>query len=138
MAGSPADRIEIEELLARYAWAMCDRDWDVWQAVFADSAHVDYSTAGGPVGTPAEAAAWLDGTFAMFESAVSHIGNLVVEFDGDDAATARSLYKMAMKIAGDPPTHLEACGWYRDRLVRTAEGWRIADRFEQLVYMKQA
>lgn len=137
MTDRVADRIEIEELLARYAWAMSDKDWTAWQGVFADGASVDYATAGGPTGSPAEAASWLEGTFAMFESAISHIGNVVVDFDGDDAASVRSLYKMAMKIAGDPPTHLEACGWYRDRVVRTADGWRIADRFEQLVYMKQ-
>jgi 3-phenylpropionate/cinnamic acid dioxygenase small subunit len=138
MSDRTADRLAIGELLASYAWAMCDRDWAAWQALFTTGAHVDYTTAGGVAGTPAEAAEWLSGTFAMFESAVSHVGNVVIDFTDDDSASVRSLYKMAMKIAGDPPTHLEACGWYRDRVVRTADGWRIADRFEQLVYMKQA
>lgn len=138
MSDRTSDRLEIGELLARYAWAMTDRDWDAWQAVFADGAHVDYTTAGGIAGTPAEAAAWLQSTFAAFDSAVSHIGNVVVDFDGDDSASVRSLYKMAMKLGGDTPTHLEACGWYRDQVVRTPDGWRIADRFEQLVYLKPA
>jgi len=24
--------------------------------------------------------------------------------------------------------------WYRDRLVRTSDGWRIADRYEEMAY----
>lgn len=130
------DHQEIEELLHRYAWAMCDKDWAAWQAVFAPGARVDYSTAGGVVGTPAEAASWLEQTFGTFDVAVSHAGNLVVDFDGDDSARLRSLYRMVMRIPGDPPTYMEACGWYRDTAVRTDQGWRLGDRFEQLLYVR--
>ncbi len=55
-----ADRLDIIELLHRYSWAMLDKDWAAWQACFAEGAHVDYTTAGGIAGTPAEAAAWLE------------------------------------------------------------------------------
>ena len=33
---------------------------------------------------------------------------------------------------GDGPPHVMFCGlWYRDRFVRTGEGWRIAERYER-------
>jgi hypothetical protein len=43
---------------------------------------------------------------------------------------------MVMKIGGETPTYMEACGYYNDTIVRTADGWRIADRFEQLLYIR--
>ncbi|MFZ1489615.1 MAG: nuclear transport factor 2 family protein [Ilumatobacteraceae bacterium] len=144
MADRTADRIEITELLHRYSWAMADRDWEAWQAVFTPTARVDATTAGGIAGTPAESAAWLAQTFAMFDVAISHVGNVVIEFAADDAARVRTLFKMVMRVpaaAGDAaaqPTYMEACGWYQDSMCRTGDGWRIDDRFEQLVYMRPA
>lgn len=130
------DRQEIQELLHRYAWAVCDKDWTAWRAVFAPDARVDYSTAGGVVGSPDEAAPWLEQSLGGFEVTLNHTGNLVVDFDGDDTARARSLYRIVMVIPGEPRSYLEASGWYRDRLVRTSEGWRIAERIEHLAYLR--
>lgn len=130
------DRLEIAELLSRYGWAMCDKDWSAWRSCFTADAKVDYSTAGGVIGGVDDAIAWLEPTFAMFEVAISHGGNVVVDFTGDDEAHVRSIYKMVMKIGGETPTFMEACGFYRDTVVRTTDGWRLADRFEQLLYMR--
>jgi hypothetical protein len=33
---------------------------------------------------------------------------------------------------------MQASGWYNDTIVRTADGWRIQNRFEQLAYVKPA
>ena len=131
-----ADRLEINELLARYAWALCDGDFDAWQTCFTADASADFTTAGGIAGTPAEAAAWLSTTMSMFETTISHGGNVVIDFNGDDSAKVRSIYKMVMKLGGDSPTYMEACGYYNDVVVRTADGWRIADRFEQILYIR--
>ena len=56
MLNEALDRALITDLLSRYTWALVDRNWDAWQKVFTPDAHVDYSTAGGPVGSPAVAA----------------------------------------------------------------------------------
>ena len=135
----PTDRAEIVELLHRYSWALLDKDWATWKACFTDDAHVDYSTAGGIVGTAAEGAAWLEPTMAMFEVAVSQSSNAVVSFEGDDVASARSMYRMLMKIGGADgaaATFMEAQGEYHDRFARTAEGWRLAGRVEKLLYVR--
>jgi len=127
-----ADRVAIHELVASYTWALSDRDWPTWRQVFTGDAHLDYSTAGGPVGDVATAAEWLESTLAGFAAVIGHGGNVVVRFDHDDRAIVRSLYRMTMKIDGDTPTYIEATGWYDDVVVRTADGWRIAERIEQL------
>jgi 3-phenylpropionate/cinnamic acid dioxygenase small subunit len=136
MTDRTADRLDIGELLARYSWAMTDRQWDTWQALFTTDASADYSGAGGTNAGPAEARAWLEQTFSMFDVAISQGTNLVVDFESDDAATTRSGYRMVMRIPGETPTYLEAQGWYNDRIVRTHEGWRIASRVETISYVR--
>ena len=133
-----ADRQAIDELLARYAWAMADRDWAAWRNTLTADAQVDYTTAGGVAGTADEAMAWLQEALGGFDVTMSAVGNTVVEFTGDDTASVRSLYRMVMRMAGDEPVYLEASGYYRDTVVRTDGGWRIADRFEQMLYLRPA
>jgi hypothetical protein len=135
------DRAEINELLSRYAWAMADKDWAAWRATLTPEATVDYTTAGGVAGTADEAMAWLEQTMGGFDVAMSAVGNAVIDDTGADAngadtAGVRSLYRMVMRIPGDTPTYLEASGWYRDTVVRTTDGWQIADRFEQMLYVR--
>lgn len=135
------DRAEINELLSRYAWAMADKDWTAWRATLTPDATVDYTTAGGVAGTADEAMAWLEQTMGGFDVAMSAVGNAVIDNtssdpNSHDSASVRSLYRMVMRIPGEPPTYLEASGWYRDTVVRTGDGWRIADRFEQMLYVR--
>jgi 3-phenylpropionate/cinnamic acid dioxygenase small subunit len=133
---SADDRWAIADLLNRYAWALADRDWDAYGTCFTPDATVDYSTAGGPVGSPAEARAWLEPTFGGFDMALSHTGNLVIDPVSAEEAKVRSLYRMTMRIAGEPPTYIEASGGYDDTVVRTPDGWRISSRHEDLRWMK--
>lgn len=131
-----ADRLAIAELLSRYAWAMSDKDWTTWQSLFTADACVDYSKAGGVIGTAAQGAAWLEPTMAMFDVAVSHTGNTVIDFIDDTTAKVRSLFKMTMRIPGEPPTYMEASGCYRDTVKRGLTGWLIAERSEDLLYVR--
>jgi 3-phenylpropionate/cinnamic acid dioxygenase small subunit len=136
MPNEALDRAHITDLLSRYTWALVDRDWQAWKEVFTADAHVDYSTAGGPVGTPSEAAETFSQMLSMFDVALSAGGNIAITFDNEDTAKVRSVYTMTMRIPGDQPTYMQASGWYLDTIVRTAEGWRIHNRFEHLAYVK--
>lgn len=136
MPNEALDRAHITDLLSRYTWALVDRDWQAWTEVFTADAHVDYSTAGGPVGTPSVAAETFSQMLSMFDVALSAGGNVAITFDNEDTAKVRSVYTMTMRIPGDQPTYMQASGWYLDTIVRTAEGWRIHNRFEHLAYVK--
>lgn len=141
MSTEALDRALITDLLARYSWALADRDWDAWKAVFADGAQVDYSTAGGPVGTPAQAAETLAAMMGLFDVTISSGGTVVIDFTDADTAKVRSGYTMMMRLPGADgaqPTYMQAQGYYNDTVVRTDAGWRIANRYEQLVYAKPA
>jgi hypothetical protein len=43
------------------------------------------------------------------------------------------MFTVMIKIAGDPPTYLNVRGFYRDRLQRTGDGWRVSERVETLL-----
>jgi hypothetical protein len=130
------DRLDIAELLARYACALGDRDWDAFAATFAEGATVDYTTAGGVAGSVDEALVWLKSSIGMLDLAVSQVGTVVVDPVDADTATVRSLYRMVMRIGTDDPTWMEASGWYYDTVVRTPAGWRLADRREDMLYLR--
>lgn len=141
MTNEALDRALIADLLARYSWALADRDWDAWTAVFTADAHVDYSTAGGPVGSPAEAAKTFATMMAGFDVSLSSGGNVTIDFVDTNTAKVRSIYTMTMRIPGadgGAPTYMQASGWYVDVVRRTSGGWRLHDRFEQLAYVKPA
>jgi hypothetical protein len=141
MSNEALDRALITDLLAQYSWALADRNWEAWKGVFTADASVDYSTAGGPVGTPAHAADTFAAMMGGFDISLSSGGNVTINFSDADTATVRSIYTMMMRIPGadgGAPTYMQASGWYNDTVQRTADGWRIHDRFEQLAYVKSA
>lgn len=128
-----AARVDIEELYARYAWALNDRDWPAWEACFTPDAVIDNTTAGGVVGSRSELSRFLATTLAGFELLINAISNLTVSFNDDGTVTSRAMFTVTMKMAGPPPAYMVARGWYRDLLEETEQGWQIADRVETLV-----
>ena len=132
-----SDRLEIQDLLARYTDAIDRRDWDALDAIFTTDAWIDYRSVGGAAGNLAEIKKFLDDSFKLFESTQHLLGSSVVNIAGDEA-TARTICHNPMVFKGGRDPSLLVCGiWYRDRLVRTADGWRIAERVEESSYMKE-
>ena len=132
-----SDRIEIQDLLARYTHAIDRRDWDALDGVFTPDAHIDYSAMGGAAGGLAEIKEFLAGAMPMFENSQHLLGSSVVDIDGD-TATARTICHNPMVLHGGDDPHLLVCGlWYQDKLVRTPAGWRIAERIEDRSYIKE-
>jgi hypothetical protein len=132
-----SDRIEIQDLLSRYTDAIDRRDWEALDRIFTPDAWIDYTSVGGASGNLPEIKQFLDESFKLFASSQHLIGSSVVDIDGDEA-TARTICHNPMVFKGGDDPQLLVCGiWYRDRLVRTAEGWRIAERVEERSYIKE-
>jgi 3-phenylpropionate/cinnamic acid dioxygenase small subunit len=130
-----SDRLEIQELLVKYAHAVDTRDWDAFEQVFTPDATIDYTEMGGSRGNVAETRAFLEMAMPNFAGFQHMISNTVLEIDGD-TAKARTICHNPMVIdKGDGETHVFFCGlWYRDVLKRTPDGWRIHDRHEEKSY----
>ncbi len=129
------DRIEIDDLLTRYATAVDSKDWDLYASCFTPDAFIDYTAAGGIKGTVTEVKAWLAQVLPLFAMTQHVVANRVVKVDGD-SATCRSCFFNPMGLSdgnGGMQLFFDG-GYYNDKLVRSAEGWRIAERIEETSY----
>lgn len=128
MALTTADRIEIGELIARFAHFSDYGDWDALATCFTDD--VVTSIAGKPafVGIAAQVA-HARNSAEWTQNQNRHLAlNLWIEPDGDDAARARYylINFVAGREIGEPKIVVSAR--MTDHVVRHPAGWRIARR----------
>lgn len=124
-----ADKIEIHELLARYARGVDTHDWDLWRSVFTEDAVVDYSQSGIICGTRDEVAEFLRQAFDAIPWATHYITNIEIELDGD-RAEVRALFFNPMQLPGMDQDSSTG-GTYLHDLVRTPDGWKSTHLVEQ-------
>jgi SnoaL-like domain len=138
------DRLEIQDILARYAAGQDDHqeaDGEVtkaWSKVFTEDARLDYSQAGPPFGVcsyrelasimrgAAGRAGVMSGSFHCWQHM---LGLPLVEIDGD-RATARTdlLATHVGRTHVRTSWHLFDAAIFHDQLIRTSAGWRIQAR----------
>ena len=130
-----SDRMEIQDLLYRYADLIDRKRFDELASVFSDDAHVDYSAMGGAVGNRDETIAFLKKVMPMFPATQHSNSNVQIRLDerDPDRATGRVMcfnpQQFPLPRGG---TQLVMMGlWYVDEYVRTADGWRIRRRSEE-------
>jgi 3-phenylpropionate/cinnamic acid dioxygenase small subunit len=119
------DRQDISELLVRYATGIDRRDWPLFRTVFTDDCELDYGEIGAWQGVDA-VTDFMDTTHAMAGHTLHRLTNQAITLDGD-SASART-YIDAVIMFGDNQSGVNAWGFYDDKIVRTADGWRIARR----------
>jgi hypothetical protein len=133
-----SDRLEIQDLLARYSFAIDDRDFDALDEVFTPDAVIDYSEAGGAKGSLADIKRWLPVAMQRFPGFQHMVATTQLKLDGDKA-TSRTILFNPMVYEAEGKQQVFFVGlWYRDKLVRTEKGWRIAERVEQMSYVHNA
>jgi 3-phenylpropionate/cinnamic acid dioxygenase small subunit len=116
------DRLDIIELLARYGNIIDDREFSRTGEVFtADAAYdVDSLSLGRHVGIDAIVSFWVTGRHPL----AHHVSNIEIAAAANAAGNARAYSKV---IAPSDDGRCRSYS-YRDQLVRTPEGWRIAER----------
>ena len=133
-----ADRLEIDQLIVRYAMAIDWKDWDLLDTVFTPDARLDYSTAApDAAGSYPQMKQWLQAALAGFPMTLHHLSKSYVQLDGDRAVCYTKLDNpMSFPVDADgyiDPNGtglgvMHGGGMYRDTCVRTPEGWRIAEK----------
>lgn len=132
-----SDRIEINDLLVRYARAIDTRDYVLLDTCFTPDAHVDYTTSGGIAGNYPEVRAWLEKALAQFDAMMHLVGNSAVELDGDTARARTYVYNPMGKAGPDGNVEFfTVVADYVDRLERRPEGWRIVERIEEQMFLQ--
>ena len=126
-----SDRLEIQDLLARYCHALDQQDWTAFRQLFAENAQLDFTAFGGPAGDLDALIAFLKPILAGLISSHHAVSTMAIERVEDGrSAQVRSTAQVAMTMAlADASEHTYFSGlWYEDLLERTAEGWRIKTR----------
>lgn len=124
-----ADRLALQDLIARYAVVIDSRDFDALDALFTPDATIDFSTFNGPVGDLAEIKAFLSASLPFFTRSQHMMGLPLIDLDGDTAHARTSCSNPMISEKPDGRTSVWLIGlWYDDDLVRTAEGWRFSAR----------
>lgn len=131
------DRLAVVEVLHRFAAGLDRRDWALYRSVFTDEIELDYSSY-----RPTNIGTWRADdwvararqVFPGLDATAHSVTNAIVELDGDTARI--SAYVRADHALVEPSTDGDpagartrvytVCGRYEDRLVRTADGWKIA------------
>jgi 3-phenylpropionate/cinnamic acid dioxygenase small subunit len=124
-SGTVQDEREIVALATRYTWAVDDRDWSTFRNCFTDDATGDYSRVCDNA----------DAIVTMARAALDHltvtqhtVSNFEVTVDGDNAEHRCYINALHVLDGPDGPVSYTIIGRYVDRVVRTAEGWRLAHR----------
>lgn len=130
-----SDRIELEQLVVAYAYAIDERAFERLDHIFTPDAHIDYRAAGGIAGSYPAIRKWLPEALGVFPGYMHFIGNFAFDIDGDTArGRVACINPMVLPKADGSPGEGETMFfglWYLDRYQRTADGWRIVERVEK-------
>jgi 3-phenylpropionate/cinnamic acid dioxygenase small subunit len=124
------DRFEIDELLNRYVAALDDNRFDQLSSVFTSDAHISYADAG-MEGDYETVSKWLAAQRPTQRVWLHLVGNRRVDLDGDAASVVSTYFFVGVSPEG---MTFFTGGEYHDRAVRTADGWRIAERIEKQLW----
>ena len=119
------DRVELCELMNRYAASIDLRDWPRLRTVFADHVEADFTSMGTKTVFRGPAEDWvaaIRATITGFDATQHFFANHSVELDGDRATDLR--YMQARHVLDG--AHYTIAGYYTSEMLRTPGGWRIA------------
>jgi hypothetical protein len=130
-----SDRLEIQDLLVQYGYAMESLDFDALDDVFTEDALIDYSDLHGTKGDLPTTKGFMQALAVKPRVAQYLVATSKLTIEGD-TAEARTIGRHPVLIdRGDEVPHVMFCGiWYNDRFVRTAKGWRIRERVVERFY----
>jgi len=131
-----ADRLAIQDLATAYAYAVDDRDWARWEALFLPGAYIDYTAAGGIAGSPAELVAWMPDAMAVFAFCLHTTSTHEIRFTDGDHATGRVHVFNRNGVEWEGRREIfEVGAVYHDTYARAGESWKFASRVEHTTYL---
>ncbi len=130
------DLLAIEALVVAYGFAVDDRDWPRWTALFTEDATLDYTHSGGIAGTIDEVAAWMPDAISSFAWSLHSVLTHEIRFTGDDTASGRvHLFNRNGVEWNGSLELLDVGGLYLDEYRRDGDRWRFTRRAEQTHYI---
>lgn len=123
------DRAEIIDTVNRYATGIDRCDWEMYRDIFTDTVQFDFESWSGAEPAPMAASDWVarvGGTLSAFDATQHVLTNHRVFLNGDEAICVAYMaaHHHFVSDSGERQMH-SIGGYYTDRLIRTANGWRI-------------
>lgn len=131
-----SDRLEINNLLIDYCSAVDAQTFAEFDRIFTADARIDYTALGGIAGDVPTIKEYLGRVLPHFPASQHMIANSRVWVDGDTARARTMCHNPMVVPLPQGGTQVAFYGlWYVDKLVRTAEGWKISERVEEYGYV---
>lgn len=124
------DEMDIRNLVARYADAVCRRDRDAWAATWATDALWQLPSAPAVRGRDAIVEMWVN-AMSNFPFVAQLVYNGTVEVSGQ-SASGRFYITEHLKFADG--NGMFNIGVYQDRFVKNTDGWQFAERHYSVLY----
>ena len=125
-------RLEIQDLLYAYADAIDQQRFDDLYQVFSEDAYIGYSVYGGAAAGRDEIIDFLKQALPAFKCYQHLNANMQISVDGEKGTGRIMCFNPQELTLGENKTHLYMLGlWYKDKYIRTADGWRIQERVEE-------
>jgi 3-phenylpropionate/cinnamic acid dioxygenase small subunit len=126
VADELADRQEIADLCVRYARALDRHDWEALAACFV--ADAVYLYPGGRTDGVEAVVERCRAALTPLDASQHLIGSILTAVDGDEGRASSYFHAQHVRAGTEGGDTFVIAGSYDDRVVRTAEGWRIAQR----------
>jgi hypothetical protein len=134
-ADSHDERIDVIDVLHRFARGIDGRDFELYRSVFADEIDLDYSSY-----RPENIGRWKADDWAAraarlfpgFDATMHAITNASAVIDGDQAVLDANVQAHHVVVVDGTTRRYTIAGAYHDRLERTAVGWRIVAKTLQV------
>lgn len=126
-----SDRIEIQDVLTEYCYAVDSRNWDAYRGAFTTDAVIDDTKTGGIKSGVEDHIAYMKKALSKILLSQHAISTILIKVTGDKA-TACTHCSCPMKVRldkGGEQIFFQGL-WYYDMLIRTPEGWKIKERRE--------
>ena len=120
------DRFAVIETLDRYAVALDTRDWSLLDRVFTPDATGDFAAV--RCASREEIRKLIQRMLGGCGPTQHMLGVYRIEISGDEATSTCAIRAHHVGRGAEAQLEFECFGEYRDRLVRTPEGWRIRER----------
>jgi 3-phenylpropionate/cinnamic acid dioxygenase small subunit len=118
-----ADRLAIQDVMARYARYIDERELDLFRALFDDAVELD-GFGSEPLVGPDAWLAFVESTLARFGRTQHMLGPVLSEVEGDRARARTDL--QAIHVHAPPDSGVFTLwGTYHTELTRDGAGWRI-------------
>jgi len=119
-------KLDIADVLYAYGYALDNRDWDRLRSCFVPDVVGHYG--GDPLQGYEAIEEVCRNTLEPLSVSQHLIGNVTATVSGDAATATCYLHAQHVRPGADGGDQFIFAGRYLDKLVRTPDGWRIAER----------